>query len=173
MVTKETKTRLMKKGWTEEQIKKAEESIESRRFHDKSRSIVTSNRILFWSMLFVIIIGNALIALILIPFLLVFDKFAVNIFIVVIGFAVGLLFNFLVWDIEHLTIKHHLLAAIIIPVLAIVDLYAIVKISNAINEVFEITVIRGDPILISAVYVIAFLVPYLWTIFVKKKIKRY
>ena len=47
------------------------------------------------------------------------------------------------------------------------------KISNALNAVFEITAERGDPLTVGALYVVAFLLPYLWTLFVKKKIKRY
>ena len=84
-----------------------------------------------------------------------------------------MLFNFLVWDVEeHLTKKHHLIAGIIIPVLAVFNLYMVTKISNSINTVFKITSVRENPLTISAFYVIAFLLPYLWTLFVKKKIKR-
>ena len=174
MIKKESKTRLARKGWSTEEIKKAEDIVEARHLHDKSRSIVHTNRILFWGMMLVIILGNAVVALVLIPILLVMNRIGADIFVVIIGFAIGLLFNFLVWDIEeHLTRNYHLLATIIIPILAVINLYAIVRITNAINDVFEITAIREDPLTISALYVIAFLIPYLWTLFVKKKIKRY
>ena len=164
----------MKKGWSKEEIKKAEDIIAARVLQDKSRTITPANRILFWSVLFVMIIGNALIAFVLIPLLLVMTKLAMSFFVIVIGFAIGLLFNFLVWDIEeHLTRKHHLLAATIIPILAVINLYGITTISNALNEVFEITAERGDPLMISALYVIAFLLPYLFTLLFKKKIKGY
>ena len=170
---KEQKTKLMKKGWSDEEIKKAEEITEAREKRDKSKSIVHSNRLLFWGMLFVMVVGNALVALVLIPIMIVLTKFTADIFVFIIGFFLGLWFNFLVWDIEHLTRKHHLIAVLIIPALAILDLYAMVRISNAINQVFTITSIREDPLTISTIYVIAFLLPYLWTVLVKKKIKRY
>ena len=170
---KEVKNELVKKGWSKEDIKKTERVIEARKTQDKSRSIIHTNRLLFWGMLFVMVIGNALVSLVLIPILLVLTKLTADIFIFIIGFAVGLWFNLLVWDIEHLTRKHHLIAVLMIPCLAVVNLYAIVRISNAINDIFVITNIRENPLIISAVYVIAFLLPYLWTVFVKKKIKRY
>ncbi|MBR9691242.1 hypothetical protein GOV06_00485 [Candidatus Woesearchaeota archaeon] len=171
---KESKTRLMKKGWSKEDIEKADEIINERKLQDKSRSTVHANRILFWTVLLVMVIGNTLVSFILIPLLLVFNRLAMNAFVVVIGFSIGLLFNFLVWDIEeHITRKHHLLAATIIPILAIFNLYAMVKISNAINNVFTLTEVRGDPLTVSALYVIAFLTPYLFTLFYKKKIKTY
>jgi hypothetical protein len=171
---KESEIELLKKGWSKEDIKKAEDIISSRALHDKSKSMAYSNRILFWTVLFVMIIGNALVALVLIPVLLTINKFGADIFVVVIGFAIGLLFNFLVWDIEeHLTKAHHLIASTAIPILAVINLYAIVRIVNALNDVFKITSLRENPLTISALYVIAFLLPYLWTLFVKKKIKAY
>jgi len=171
---KETRTKLISKGWSPEDIKKTEEIISSRSLHDKSRSIAHTNKILFWSVMFVIIIGNTLVALILIPLLLVMSKLAMDFFVVILGFTVGLLFNFLVWEIEqYLTKKEHLFAAVIIPIVAVLDLYAMVKISNSINDVFQITAVRENPMAISALYVIAFLLPYLFTLFYKKKIKTY
>ena len=171
---KESKIGLMKKGWSKEEIKKAEGIIAARKSQDKSRSTIHFDRVLFWSVLFVMVIGNFLVAFVLIPLMLVMTKLAMSFFVIVIGLAVGLLFNFLVWDIgEHLTKKHHLLAATIIPILAVINLYAIVKISNSINAVFGITAVREDPLLISALYIIAFLAPYLFTLFYKKKIKSY
>ncbi|MEE9525296.1 MAG: hypothetical protein V3V78_01675 [Candidatus Woesearchaeota archaeon] len=171
---KESKVELMKKGWSKDDITKAEAIIGGRNVHDKSKSASYIDRVLFWGMILVMIVGNALIAFILIPLLLVFDKLAADIFVMVIGFVVGVLFNFLIWDMEErLTVKHHVIAATTIPVLAIFNLYIIVRMSNAINVVFDISEVRGDPLTISALYVIAFLLPYLWTLFVKKKIKKY
>jgi len=171
---KERKEKLMEKGWSNEEIKKAEDIIDDRKLHDKSRSTVHVDRILFWSILFVMVVGNALVAFILIPLLLVLNNLVMDIFVIIIGFSIGLLFNFLIWDIEeHLTRKHHLIAAITIPMLSMFNLYFIVKASNALNVLFDISKVRGNPLIVSAFYVIAFLVPYLWTLFVKKKIKRY
>ncbi|MBD3354759.1 hypothetical protein GF361_02115 [Candidatus Woesearchaeota archaeon] len=171
---KERKTELMKKGWSKEEIKNAEDIIEDRKLHDKSRSMLRLDRILFWGILFMMAVGNALVAFILIPLLLVFNKLVMNLFVIVIGFSIGVLFNFLIWDIEeHLTRKHHLIAALSIPILALFNMYFIVKASNAINILFDISEVKGDPVTVSALYAIAFLLPYLWTLFVNKKIKKY
>ena len=168
------KHELSKKGWSREDLEKAEEIIEARHHVDKSESNLHMNRVLFWTVFLVMIIGNALVSLLLIPILLVLNKLAADVFVVIIGFAFGMLFNFLIWDIEeHLTKKHHLLAAITIPALAVLNLYGITRIANAINNVFVITIIREDPLITAALYVIAFLTPYLFTLFYKKKIKRY
>ena len=171
---KESSRNLMKKGWTEEEIKKAEDIISSRVSNDKSKSLVFSHRILFWMVLFVIIIGNTLFSIVLIPILLALNNITTDILIVFLGFIVVILFNFLIWDIEeHITKKHRVFAVLIIPILSILNLYAIVRISNAVNEVFNISEVRGNPLIISAFYVVAFLLPYLWTLFVHNKIKRY
>ena len=163
----------MRKGWTEDEIKKAENIISSRTLKDKSRSLIFSIRILSWMVIFVIIIGNSLFSIMLIPILLAFNRIAVNILIIFLGFFVGVLFNFLIWDIEEqITKTHHALAISLIPLLSILNLYAIVRISNAVNDVFKISETRENPLIISALYVVAFLLPYLWTLFVHNKIKR-
>ena len=174
MIKKETKHKLLKKGWSKEELDKAEEIIDDKEVNDKSGSLSHMNRILFWSIMFVIIIGNAMIAFILIPMILVFTQLAMNIFAVIVGLMAGLLFNFLIWDIEdNLKRKHHVIAILIIPLLAIVNLYGIVRISNAINDVFQISSVREDPLSIAAFYVVGFLAPYLFTLLYKKKIKKY
>ena len=65
---KEAVKELKRKGWSEEEIIKAQKIIEARKMQDKSRSHPHSNRILYWSIIFVIIIGNAIISLLLVPF---------------------------------------------------------------------------------------------------------
>lgn len=169
----EQKKYLRKKGWSDPDIKKAETIMEESHKQDKSRSGVHTNRVVFWGMLFVMVIGNTLVSLILIPILLAFNRIAADIFVAIIGFVIGLWFNLLVWDIDHITRRHHLIAALTIPGLAVVNLYAITRITNAINDVFVITDLREDPLVVSAIYVISFILPYLWTVFAKKKIKKY
>ncbi|MBW2996494.1 hypothetical protein KY332_04305 [Candidatus Woesearchaeota archaeon] len=171
---RESKTELAKKGWSKEDIDKAENIIKNRREQDKSGSVAYIDKVLFWGILFVMVVGNTLVSFGIIPLFLVFDHLAMDLFIIVIGFSVGLLFNFLIWNVEeHLTRKHHLTAVVIIPFLAVLNLYFMVTVSNAINNAFNLSSVRDSPLTISALYVIAFLVPYLWTLLVRKKIKRY
>ena len=167
---KETIRSLKRKGWSEDEVNKAEKIIQARKIQDKSRTSVYTNRILYWTVIFVIIIGNFMISLMLVPFLLVFNKLAMDVLVVVVGFAFGALFNLLILDIEQVSKRHHLIAAIIIPVLALINISVMTTIANALNEVLRTSTIRESPITVSVLYVVAFMLPYLWSVFVKKKV---
>lgn len=166
---KQTIYNLRKKGWKEEEINDAKQIMDESRIKDKSRSSHNSNMVLYWSIIFLAIISNMVISIILIPFLLVINKLALDVIIIVIGFAFGSLFNLVITDIQYVSRKHHIIAGITIPVLALINISTIVKVANAINEVLRLNVIRDNPYTISILYVIAFMLPYLWTLFVKKK----
>ena len=161
---------LKKKGWSEKDILEAEKIISSRRLIDKSRGAVYSNRVLFWTVVFVIVLGNFIISILFVPFLLALNKLTLNILAVIIGFAFGSLFNMLILDVENVSKKHHLIAGIMIPALALINISVMISIANAINDVLKINMVKEDPITISIFYVVAFMVPYLWSVLVKKRI---
>ena len=167
---KETIKRLKRKGWSEEDIRKTQKIIEERMLHDKSRSLIFSNKVVFWAVIFVIILGNFIISMLFIPFLLLLNKIALDITIIVIGLAFGALFNLVVVDIRYIEKKHHLIAGLTIPVLAFINLSFMVKATNALNEVLRLSTARENPITISIIYVIAFMIPFLWSVFVSRKI---
>jgi len=167
---KETIKSLKRKGWNEEDIENAEKIIESRKSKDKSRTFAYSSRVVYWTVIALMVIGNFAISLMLIPFLLVLNKLTMNIVVVLIGLSFGSFFNLLIMDIEQVSKKQHIIAGVIIPVLALINIAVIVRIANSINEALGISIVREGPITISILYIVAFMLPYLWSIFVKKRI---
>lgn len=155
-----TVQRLKQKGWAEEEISRANEIAEARLREDKSRTIVHMNRVLYWMAFFVIVIGNAMIATMLVPVLLVLNRGALDLVIIVLGFAFGLLFNLIITDIEHVTQRHHILIGLLIPAIAVLNLVAIVYLSNALNEALQLNAVRQNPVTVSLIYVIAFIIPF-------------
>lgn len=151
---------LKKRGWSIEDIEKAEQIIESRYRMDKSRSIPTSNKIVFWTIFVVIIIANFLISLTLIPFLLVLNKTGLDFIIVVIGVTFGIIFTFMM-NLAHISRRHHVTAGIIIPIVAIINFVLITYLANVMNSVLQLTEVRQSPAVIGAIYVIAFIAPFL------------
>ncbi len=164
---KHTIKRLKKRGWSEHEIEKAKQIIKARKKHDKSASIVHTNRLLFWTAFIVIVIGNLLISMFLVPFLIMLDKSGLNLIIVVLGVAFGLLFNFIITDIEHLEKKHHYIAGIIIPIIAIINFFLITRFANKFGQELGIGVTQ-DPYIISIIYVIAFIAPFILDRILKK-----
>jgi len=167
MMKKHVVKRLKKRGWAEHEIAEAKAIIKARKKHDKSASIVHANRMLFWTAFVVIIIGNLLISMFLVPFLIMLSKPGVNLIIVVLGVAFGLLFNFIITDIEHLTRKHHYIAGIVIPIIAIINFFLITRFANKFGQTLGIGIIQ-DPYTISIVYVIAFIAPFILDRLLKK-----
>ena len=163
--------RLKERGWSEDDIKKAEEIIEKRTREDKSRTLPSMSRVLYWSAVVVIILGNFIISMFLIPFLLVLKKFILDLIIVTIAFAFGLLFNLLILDIEHMEKKHHLITLIIIPVVAFANFVLMVNIANSLGKAMNLPLARKNPYFIGLIYVAAFVIPYLYSLIVKKEYK--
>lgn len=119
------------------------------------------SKIVYWLALLVTIIGNLIISAALIPFLIVMKDVQLYLIIIILGIAFGLLFDLLLRDIENIDFKHHVIAAIFIPGMAIVNLFIITNLANRLIEVLEVANVKHNPIMISIVYIIAFMIPYL------------
>jgi hypothetical protein len=168
---KTTVRRLKERGWSEEDLKRTEELIQKRNREDKSRSMPSMNRILYWSAVVVIVLGNFIISMFLIPFLLVLKKLSLDIIIVTIAFAFGLLFNLLVTDIEHIEKKHHVIILILVPFIALINFIVMVNVADALAATLKLPIARENPYFIALIYVAAFILPYLYSLIVKKTYK--
>ncbi|MFH1827692.1 MAG: hypothetical protein ABH824_00360 [Nanoarchaeota archaeon] len=152
----EKRKKLLEKGWEEKEIKKAEDILERAEHHD-----VFFSKIVFWSALIVIIFGNLLISLILIPFLIVLNQWVLYSIVTISAIMIGFLYNFLITDIGLLEKKHHRMASIIIPLIALANMIVMVMISN--QFIISMNFIHNqphNPITLSLVFGFAFIFPY-------------
>ena len=149
------KTELREKGWSDQDLRHAETVLERGEKKD-----IFFSRIVFWSALFVIIVGNLITSLLLIPFLVVFNPLMLYILTILLGVTIGFLYNFLITDVEHLEWRHHLLAGVIIPLIAIINMVLVVTISNKLISQSNIKTATHDPFITALIFVIAFLLPY-------------
>ncbi len=161
---KSLQEKLAEKGWTKEEIEKATKIIESP--DEEGRVVFTRkmNPILYWMTLIIAIVGNMLISVILIPFLLaVKSAIALYFIIALLGISFGFLFNVLLTDIEHIDPRHHVIAGIFIPAIALINIFIVVNITNTIEQVIFKTTIQENSIVIGIIYVAAFIGPYAFT----------
>ncbi|MBU0535455.1 MAG: hypothetical protein KKE20_00705 [Nanoarchaeota archaeon] len=166
-----TRESLMEKGWGEEEIYKTLGMIHGEGKQDKHVGFKKEmNKTVYWATLLVLTVANFLISIILIPFLLVMNPLQLSLIVVVLGFIFGLLFNLVVLDIEHIKTHHHLLAAIFIPGIALINVFIMVSIANSFSLRLG-TPGKEDPIFISIVYISAFLVPYIFSQFMEARRK--
>lgn len=152
---------LLKKGFSKKEAKKTIDIIEKAK-EIKSPKVRLLDTVVYWAILIVAIIGNMIISIILIPFLLAFKKIPLYFTIIILAAMFGFLFDQLIKDIENLENKHQIMAWVFIPSLAIINTYYMASFANHITETLKLPLALNSPILISITYVIAFILPYLF-----------
>lgn len=125
-----------------------------------------SSRIMYWLVLLLLTICNFLIFAFLVPFMLILK--ATHLFLIVgtIGFVFGLIFNFLINDIEHLEPKHHKFAAAFIPSISVLNIFMLVSIQQFLRGFYSYT--NLDKYYASFIYIVLFMIPYALNVFGKK-----
>jgi len=149
--------RMKKKGWNDEEIDKTLKMLSK---YDKHAEYnVSSNRIIYWTVLLVLTISNFLVAVFLIPILLAISTIKFYFLIAALAFIFGLFFDLLIRDIEHLKTKHHVFAAVFMPVMAVLNLFVMIGVTNKLVDILKIGQ-HEDPIFASFIYVFVFMLPY-------------
>jgi uncharacterized membrane protein len=168
-VHKPLHVRLAEKGWSQEEIDK---TMHMMHHPDKKEKHITfskdMNWIIYWTVLLVLTISNFLVSLVLIPFLLAMSPRLIEIMVVVLGFIFGLIFNHLIWGLEHIERKHHYAAALFIPAIAVANIIFMVTIAKSMAEqaadIVGLAAVEENAVLISLLYVGAFILPYLFSV---------
>jgi hypothetical protein len=152
--------RLIEKGWSQDEINHTMELLYSE--DKKEKNIVFTkgtHPIIYWIGLLIAIIGNFLLAVTLIPFLMVLSSFQLYILLAFIGVAFGALFNSILKDIEQVDQSHHVMAGVFIPAIALITIYVMITVADKFNALIKNTNDHNAYIL-SAVYLVAFAGPY-------------
>ena len=127
---------------------------------DKHAGFVSAaHPILYWVGLVVAIIGNLLIAVTLVPFLMILNSIQLYIILGIVGFVFGGMFNVILKDIEHVDQSHHIVAGMFIPAIALITIYLMVSVSNRFNEIIN----NPNPhsaVVLSIIYLVCFSAPY-------------
>ncbi len=158
---------LKNKGWSDEEINKTIKIIDDAKTK-KHKWIRFFEKEIYWTALSVIILGNYIISLIIIPLLLALDGLKLYFSIMILGFSFGLLIELLIRSIAHLERKHHMFLGLIIPSTALTNIILITIFANSLEKDIMINNMH-NPILVSVVYTTAFMLPYaFYQIFIKE-----
>lgn len=119
---------------------------------------------LYGTSLLILILCNFFGVLLLLPFMIVFE--GVQLYLVVALFAIvfGALFNYLIQALAHLGDKHHIIAGILVPILAIIDILVLLELIEVIINKLRIFP-KFDPYLVVVLFIAAFLLPYIIDLF--------
>ena len=158
--------RLEKRGWSKEDISKAVGIIHNSKQLKTPETRFLEKRI-HWVLLIAIIAANFAISVALIPLLIALKGMLLYFLIILLGIVFGLLFELLIRSIEHLERKHHIFLAVLIPLIALVNVFVISNISNNLVRTLNLTNTHNS-IIISLVYAISFVLPYIINRFVLK-----
>ncbi|MBW2997204.1 hypothetical protein KY349_02580 [Candidatus Woesearchaeota archaeon] len=157
---KSLRHRLLEKGWSEQEIEKTMSLMYSEDKRTKQAGFVKATHpIIYWVGLVVAIIGNLLLAVTLIPFLMILNSIQLYIILGIVGFVFGGLFNVILKDIEQVDQTHHVVAGIFIPAIALITVYIMTTVANRFNEVIN----NPNPhnaIILSIIYLVCFSAPY-------------
>ncbi|MGB9748392.1 MAG: hypothetical protein ACP5OZ_00415 [Candidatus Woesearchaeota archaeon] len=154
-----TAERLRAKGWSDEEIARALEILNS----EPKTNIPVFYKVLYWVALIAAIVGNTFVAIILVPLLILLQKKAillVILLIIVLSLSFGALFNSLLKEIESLSKKTYVITNIFLPTLAFLNMFFISNLSNFIISRFELKNIQ-NPSNLALFYGFLFLSPFL------------
>ncbi len=117
------------------------------------------NHIVYWTTLLILFIANLFMATAIIPFLLLAFSFDFYIILATLGLFSGYVFTHLVRNIENLDTHHRLFAVFSIPVFAVINLIIVSTSLEGITNLLGIAS-QKEPLTVSLVYAIFFLLPY-------------
>ena len=151
------KLNLKEKGWSEEEILHAESALDRAEKND-----VHFSKIVFWSALVVTIFGNFMVSLILIPFLIVLNKWVLYLIVILLAGSIGFLYKLLITDIGHLEKKHHITASIAVPLIALANVIGMVLVSNKFIRDLRVENVQHNPIIVAIVFAVVLILPYVF-----------
>jgi len=151
--------RLEKRGWKHKDIDKAVNIIHNAKQLKTSEARFFDKRI-FWILLVVIIAANFAISVALIPALLVLSGMPLYLIIAIMGIVFGLLFEIAIRSIEHLKLEHHITLAVLTPVIAMLNIFIISKLSNSFIKSLSLKNFHSS-FTIALIYAVSFVLPYI------------
>jgi hypothetical protein len=151
---------LADKGWARADIQHASDIL-AHAEAVKSPSMRFLEQTAFWIALLIAIMGNFILSVVLVPFLLLLEGAGLYFTIFVIGMTFGFVFHVLIRYIEDLGQGQHIIAGAFIPALALINIYIIAHFSNRLEILLQLPIAPNSPLGVSVTYVIAFVLPYL------------
>jgi hypothetical protein len=155
---KHLKKKLHLKGWSKEEINRAEE-IMRKAEQNKHPHIKKVEGSLYWFTLCIGILGTVLLSLIIIPVLIANNAALSYVLTGVFGFLLGALIVMIIKDLHWLEHHHHLLLSLIIPFIAIFNFFIVVNRVNLFSSSIGLRTLH-NPLLVGMVYMVCFIIPY-------------
>ena len=159
---------LRKKGWAQDEIDRVAKIIQEAP-EKKSPRLIFLDKTVYWTGLVLAIIGNFVVSVVLIPFLILMRSFYLYLALMFMGVLFGWIFSILLIDIESIQTGQKVMAWVFIPAIGVINIYVMTNLSNFIATLMEIESGIHVASMVSIVYVAAFMFPYSITKLLKKQ----
>lgn len=150
---------LRRKGWSEEEINHAIAMLEKGE-DDKSPIIQFLDKAVYWFALIFAIVGNFVLAVVLVPFLLTSQNLWIYLVVIIFGVFFGLLYRNLLYDIEQVSGKQVIVGSLFLPSIALIAMYIMARLGYELALFIGLPTPVETPIAVSIVYVLGFILPY-------------
>lgn len=138
---------LKEKGWNDKEIKQAARILHKEVDHETHLS-----KIIFYSAVLLTIFINLIISFGLMFLSIVFSPIILYLLVSLFGVGIGFLYNFLIIDLGYLDKKHHNLALVLIPFIALFNIVIVVVIANKLIEDLMIQNIQHNPFVVAILF---------------------
>lgn len=162
------KKQLALRGWSEKEVKDAEEILKKGRIK-KTKKIILFDKYIYWVALFAGILGNIVISIVLVPFLTVLKGMLVYVVVVILGAAFGMFFEMVIRNVWGLEKKHYLIAGVVVFCLALVNMLIVSVFDENIKIILKIEGAGDVRLLVGAAYSLSFIAQYTLQQLVLKK----
>ena len=153
--------RLRKKGWTEKEIYKALRLLHLS--HEKKTKFVKSlDFLVYWFLLLLVILGNFIISVTIVPILLVMSGAFLIFMLIFIALVFGYLFTKVIIEVQHFQKSKVVVAELLIPAIGLINIYMIAKLTNLLAVLMELKGGIHNPIAVSFLYVFSFSIPRIY-----------
>lgn len=148
----------MHKEWSPDLAAKTEQILRSAE-KVKSAGVRFVDSSLYWVLLVLAIVGNFILSVVLVPFLLALKGWPLYFTLFFVGISFGWMFSFILHHIEKLQKNQHIIASIFIPALALINVGIFAMLSNKLIILMKLATPPHNPIFIGAVYVLGYVIP--------------
>ncbi|MEA3514177.1 MAG: hypothetical protein U9R34_01760 [Nanoarchaeota archaeon] len=150
--------RLLAKGWPPEEVDYTLAVLKSKE-EKKSRLMQVIEHMIYWLAIIIAIIGNIVVAVVLIPFFLVLHAFYLYLIIIMLALGFGFLYDILLADLERLVGREMIRESIFIPALALISVGFMTYFANVLADTWNLS-ISHQPLFVGMVYALVFVSPW-------------
>ena len=117
------------------------------------------DKTLYWALLFIAILGNFIVSVVLVPFLLILEGWSLYVSLFFIGLSFGWIFGFILHSLASLEREQHIIASLFIPSLALINVGIFAVLSNKLIVLLKLSTPPHNAFLVGGVYVFGYVLP--------------